>query len=257
MPCPLPSADTDRKATIRPEPRRPRRWPSGPGPRPRPRNDAAAHRARPRPVVPLDLRTRLHPPAPGGSPPAPSSATSAVSCAPGTGGRSRSASSTPRCCGRATSSDLFAGRARDARRVPHRDPRRPPPRPRRTRPAPAAAAPHSRARPRARLGPGTAAGAAPPRRARRAQPVWVWLLTVVVAHRLDLAGIRGPAEARPPRWAARHFSHVDRRTRTDGHRTCGSRRVRSSGASSVTAIVCSEWAVRDPSADRIVQPSGS
>lgn len=36
-----------------------------------------------------------------------------------------------------------------------------------------------------------------------------------------------------------------------------SRRVSTKGASSVMAIVCSEWAVREPSAERMVQPSGS
>ncbi|WP_425548998.1 hypothetical protein [Actinomadura meridiana] len=37
----------------------------------------------------------------------------------------------------------------------------------------------------------------------------------------------------------------------------GVRRVRTRGASSVMATVCSEWAVREPSAERMVQPSGS
>ncbi|QRP50319.1 carboxylesterase family protein [Amycolatopsis sp. FDAARGOS 1241] len=40
-------------------------------------------------------------------------------------------------------------------------------------------------------------------------------------------------------------------------RSYGSRRVSTRGASSVMAIVCSEWAVREPSAERMVQPSAS
>ena len=61
----------------------------------------------------------------------------------------------------------------------------------------------------------------------------------------------------------RRPARVRRRERAapqGGHRVVvysDPRRVSTSGSSSVMAIVCSEWAVREPSADRIVQPSSS